>query len=270
MSYKQNLHTHSTFCDGENTPEELVIEAIARGFDSIGFSTHSYVPCSGIGSLEALERYKQEILRLKNAYRDQIKIFLGLEYDIYSDHGPEGYEYTIASVHCLKLNGVCYDFDQKLEGTLQFLNTHFQGNGTVFARNYYEMVASIPKYGRFDILGHFDLITKNNEKGNFLNVHDPVYLGYAKDAIHALKGKIPLFEVNTGCIGRGYRTTPYPQTELLKEFKDCGFGAVITSDCHKKEYLDCNFEDAKQLLQSVGYNTIYVLTEQGFQEIPID
>ena len=100
MSYKQNLHTHSTFCDGENTPEELVIEAIVRGFDSIGFSTHSYVPCSGIGSLEALECYKQEILRLKNAYRDQIKIFLGLEYDIYSDHGPEGCEYTIASVHC--------------------------------------------------------------------------------------------------------------------------------------------------------------------------
>ena len=270
MSYKQNLHTHSTFCDGENTPEELVIEAIARGFDSIGFSTHSYVPCSGIGSLEALECYKQEILRLKNAYRDQIKIFLGLEYDIYSDHGPEGCEYTIASVHCLKLGGICYGFDQKLGGTLKFLNTHFQGNGTAFAKSYYETVASIPKYGNFDILGHFDLITKNNEKGNFLDVHDPVYLGYAKDAIHALKGKIPLFEVNTGCIGRGYRTTPYPQTELLKEFKDCGFGAVITSDCHKKEYLDCNFEDAKQLLQSVGYNTIYVLTEQGFQEIPID
>ena len=264
MSFKQNLHTHSTFCDGKNTPEELVKEAIARGFGSIGFSMHSHVPCSGIGSLEALENYKKEILRLKSAYRDQIKIFLGLEYDIYSDHGPEGYEYTIASVHCLKLNGVCYDFDLKLEGTLQFLNTHFQGNGTAFARSYYETVASIPQYGGFDILGHFDLITKNNEKGNFLDVHDPVYLGYAKDAIHALKGKIPLFEVNTGCIGRGYRTTPYPQIELLKEFKDCGFDAVITSDCHQKEFLDCNFDDARELLKSAGFESIYVLTDTGF------
>ena len=119
-----------------------------------------------------------------------------------------------------------------MEGTLQFLNSHFLGNGTAFARSYYETVASIPQHGSFDILGHFDLITKNNEKGNFLDVHDPVYLGYAKDAIHALKGKIPLFEVNTGCIGRGYRRTPYPQIELLKEFKVCGFDAVITSDCH--------------------------------------
>ena len=269
MSYKQNLHTHSTFCDGENTPEELVIEAIVRGFDSIGFSTHSYVPCSGIGSLEALECYKQEILRLKNAYRDQIKIFLGLEYDIYSDHGPEGCEYTIASVHCLKLGGICYDFDQKLEGTLKFLNTHFQGNGTAFARSYYETVASIPKYGSFDILGHFDLITKNNEKGNFLDIHDPVYLSYAKDAIHALKGKIPLFEVNTGCIGRGYRTTPYPQTELLKEFKDCGFGAVITSDCHYVEKMDCYFDEAAELLKSCGYTEKHILTSDGFIPVPL-
>lgn len=270
VACKQNLHTHSTFCDGKNTPEELVQEAIARGFDSLGFSMHSYVPCSGIGSVDALESYKAEILRLKQEYRNQIKLFLGIEYDIFSEHSPLGFEYTIASVHCLERNGVVFDFDKRLDQTLQYINDYFSGSSMEFAKCYYVTVSTIPQYGSFDILGHFDLITKNNEKGNFLNVHDPVYLGYAKDAIHALKGKIPLFEVNTGCIGRGYRKTPYPQTELLKEFKDCGFGAVITSDCHKKEYLDCNFEDAKQLLQSVGYNTIYVLTEQGFQEIPID
>ena len=40
----QNLHTHSSFCDGKNTPEEIVNYAIARGFDSIGFSSHSFAP----------------------------------------------------------------------------------------------------------------------------------------------------------------------------------------------------------------------------------
>ena len=39
---KQNLHTHTVFCDGEDTPEAFVKEAIARGFDSIGFSGHGY------------------------------------------------------------------------------------------------------------------------------------------------------------------------------------------------------------------------------------
>ena len=43
MEHLQNLHMHSTFCDGRNTPEETVQVAIERGFDSIGFSSHSYM-----------------------------------------------------------------------------------------------------------------------------------------------------------------------------------------------------------------------------------
>ena len=43
MSYKQNLHTHSTFDDGKNTIEETVLSAIEKGFDSIGFSGHAYM-----------------------------------------------------------------------------------------------------------------------------------------------------------------------------------------------------------------------------------
>ncbi|MBO5357854.1 MAG: hypothetical protein J6A78_00855 [Clostridia bacterium] len=41
MIYKQNLHTHTTYADGKDTPEELVLEAITRGFSSIRFSEHS-------------------------------------------------------------------------------------------------------------------------------------------------------------------------------------------------------------------------------------
>ena len=269
MAFKQNLHTHSVFCDGMNTPEEIVQEAITRGFDSLGFSMHSYVACSKIGSLDALESYKAEILRLKDVYRDKIQVFLGIEYDIFSEHSPLGYEYTIASVHCLERNGVVFDFDKGLAQTLQYISDYFSGSGMEFAKCYYETVATIPQYGNFDILGHFDLITKNNEQGNFLDTTSAKYLQYAFDAIHALRGKIPLFEVNTGCIGRGYRRIAYPQKELLREFKECGFGAVITSDCHTKELLDCNFENAKDLLRSVGYSSIYMLTEQGFLEFPI-
>ena len=66
------------------------------------------------------------------------------------------------------------------------------------------------------------------------------------EAIWALKGKIPLFEVNTGAISRGYRTSPYPQMEFLRELHICGFCAVITSDCHDAEKLDCGFELAAE------------------------
>ena len=92
-------------------------------------------------------------------------------------------------------------------------------------------------------------------------------MGY--EAIHALKGNIPLFEVNTGAISRGYRSIPYPQIEFLKEFKECGFGAVITSDCHDKNFLDCQFNEARELLISAGFKSIFILTKDGFKEVAI-
>ena len=43
MICKQNLHTHTNYTDGKDEPEELVLEAIKRGFSSIGFSEHSFM-----------------------------------------------------------------------------------------------------------------------------------------------------------------------------------------------------------------------------------
>lgn len=38
---RQNLHTHTTFCDGTNTAEEMIQAARELGMDSLGFSGHS-------------------------------------------------------------------------------------------------------------------------------------------------------------------------------------------------------------------------------------
>ena len=32
-----NLHTHTTFCDGDNTPEELAAAALAAGCEILAF-----------------------------------------------------------------------------------------------------------------------------------------------------------------------------------------------------------------------------------------
>ena len=43
MKHLQNLHTHTTFCDGQSTPGELVRAALAAGLTALGFSGHSHV-----------------------------------------------------------------------------------------------------------------------------------------------------------------------------------------------------------------------------------
>ena len=71
MNYKQNLHTHSVYCDGKDTPEEIVLECLNRNFNSIGFSIHAFVPYSKtvVIPLERIEEYKTEIRRLKEKYK---------------------------------------------------------------------------------------------------------------------------------------------------------------------------------------------------------
>lgn len=38
-----DLHIHSCFCDGKDTPEDIVQNAIAKGMREIGILTHSNV-----------------------------------------------------------------------------------------------------------------------------------------------------------------------------------------------------------------------------------
>ena len=95
------------------------------------------------------------------------------------------------------------------------------------------------------------------------------YIRCAVEAMEALRPHIPVFEVNTGAMARGKRKVPYPTATLLKYFRDLGFGAVISSDCHDGTKLDFGREDARQLLQSCGFKEQYILTDSGFEPIPL-
>ncbi|MBR7141402.1 MAG: PHP domain-containing protein, partial [Clostridia bacterium] len=140
MVYKQNLHTHSVFCDGKDTPEEMVLQCLERNFNSVGFSIHSFVPYSKtvVIPLERIEQYKAEIRRLKEKYKGIIDIYLGIEYDFYSEGFEDGYEYTIGSVHYLNTKNGIQGFDNNLQSTLNYIDTHFDGDSLSFAKAYYE------------------------------------------------------------------------------------------------------------------------------------
>lgn len=272
MKNKQNLHIHTTYADGRDTPEEMILTAIERGFDSIGFSEHSYMhfmPPARQMTEESAIAYRAEIAQLKQKYRGQIDIFCGMEFEMYSQVSLDGYDYLIGSLHYLDFDGSILGFDRSQDVVAAYIQEHFGGDGMAFAKTYYHTLCKLPEYGDFDILGHFDLITKNNEKGHFFDTATREYLHAGLEAIHALRGKIPLFEVNTGAISRGYRTAPYPQMEFLREFRNCGYGAVITSDCHDRNYIDCHYEEATALLAQAGFTTKFILTNEGFREVPL-
>lgn len=271
MKYLQNLHTHSTFCDGKNSPREMIEIAIEKGFDSIGFSGHSYMSYSPTMpvTLASTRAYKDEIRRLKAEYADRIKVFLGLEADMFSEDDFSGLDYTIGSVHYLETEKGIVGFDRQIPVIQAVIDEHYAGNGLAFARDYYAHMARLPDYGKFDIIGHFDLCDKHGKNASFFDTESRAYRDAAIGAAEALSGKIPYFEVNTGCIPRGYRPFPYPAPFLLPELRRLGFGAVITSDCHNANYLDAAFDTAAELLRAAGFRDYYILTDDGFAPVSL-
>ena len=258
---KQNLHTHSIYCDGKDIPEEMVLKAIELGFDTIGFSGHSYVTddCIWCMTEEKTEQYKKDVNLLKEKYKDRINILCGIEFDIFSTYDFYDYDYVIGSTHILKVGGKYVDVDESADTTGMVINTYFDGDGMKYARAYYNQVAELHKYGDFDIVGHFDLVSKYSETHNFFDVDSKEYKEAALEALHALSEKKRVFEVNTGAISRGYRTTPYPAPFILKEMKKLGCTVILTSDCHDRNFLDCHYKEAIELIKSCGFDSIGVM-----------
>ena len=272
MILLQNLHTHSTFCDGRNTPEEIVRHALSLGMDSIGFSGHSPMFYSALYKtlLKNNEGYRKEIARLKEKYKGQIHILCGLEIDMFAAEGQASYDYVIGSFHYFRFGEEYVLFDSSKEAVAQIIDRYFGGDGLAYAKAYYESLATLPSLMKADIIGHFDLITKHSENASFFDEDSPIYRKYALEALVALVEKNPIMEVNTGAIARGYRTTPYPSPFLLKEWHARGGEIVISSDCHNQDFLLCAYEDAIALSRECGFDHSLVLGDHGFEAVSFD
>ena len=83
---KVNLHTHTYRCrHAEGTDEEYVLAAIAAGFTKLGFTDHTPFPYDNgyVGkskmTVDELDGYVESVNALKEKYKGQIEILLGLE-----------------------------------------------------------------------------------------------------------------------------------------------------------------------------------------------
>ena len=72
-----NLHTHTTFCDGKNTPEENILAAIGEGLASLGFSSHAPYGAHDTEdclSSENIGAYRNEVRRVQAKYSNKIEV----------------------------------------------------------------------------------------------------------------------------------------------------------------------------------------------------
>ncbi len=320
-----DLHMHTTYCDGQDTAEAMVLSAIENGLAATGISGHSFTPhdktyCMSRGGMQ---KYIEEVSDLKKKHAGSINLLLGIEMDLWSDIDTSPFDYRIGSVHYIfsgkgrrkweeviarhageadrsaldaemetlvKYEDWC-DVDDRPEDLCRFAK-RFDGMMDI-AELYFDTVSGIIEATDCDIIGHFDLLTKftegwgfgpcgeivrRNTDGSAEDQADPLfdteserYIAAWKKAIDRIfddcaeryrngyrnrletlgileAGDKPVFEINTGAITRGYRTTPYPAADQIGYIKSKGGVLILSSDSHAAGTIRYGFEEFQGLI----------------------
>lgn len=253
-----NYHTHTTYCDGKSSAEEMIISAINKGFSVLGFSGHGFTSFDGRYCMKDTEGYIAEISALKKKYEKEIEILLGIEEDMREEVDRSRFEYIIGSSHYSFVNDTFFDVDGSPEGFARGIAAW--GNPIAYAEDYYKNFCEYILRRRPDIIGHFDLLTKFDElNGGGLGAM-PEYREMANRYAKVAAKAECIFEVNTGAIARGYRSSPYPSAEILHTLKKEGARIMLNSDCHHADNLTCSFSEARALIKDIGFDSIYHLS----------
>jgi histidinol-phosphatase (PHP family) len=269
MAGLQNIHSHTIYCDGSRTPEEMVIGAIEKGCDSFGFSGHSYAPFDAkhCMSLENTCRYLSELERLKEKYADEIDIYIGIEQDYYSEKVQGNFDFIIGSIHYIKNKGelVCVDAGAKSQKLA--VDTNFGGDYYAMAETYFATLCDVAVKTGADFIGHFDLVTKYNFGGSLFDETHPRYVGAALGAMDDILKSCRLFEVNTGAMYRLGKPEPYPSVFLIKELYKRGGEVILSSDSHDADSICYKFAEMRELLKTCGFKYAKRLSKDGFIDV---
>lgn len=285
---KINFHTHTTFCDGNNTPQQMVQAAIEKHFDILGFSGHSMFPFARSWHIAPrdFKNYEAEILNLQEQYKNQIEIQLGYEADYFpgvtipskSNYIARGLnpQFLIGSVHYVVTKNGHYSVDNSVQKVQSNL-IRLYGNGKDFSSvngkkavcEYFEAEREMLKKGDFEILGHCDLIRKRNGELHFFDEKDSWYQKEIKATAKEIAHAGVIVEVNTGAIARGAMDDFYPSEQFMQILFEKGVPVMINSDAHKAEDLDCAFERAVSQIKKIGWKEITYPTENTFKHTKI-
>ncbi len=232
---KTNFHTHSTFCDGRDTPEALAKAAVEKGFGILGFSSHSDMVAD-------LAAYRAHIRNLAVLYCGRLDVRLGLEAELAKPYERGDYDYVIGSHHYITApDGGFFAFDHTPQILKDGVRDHFGGDSAAFVKAYYAAVRRTLQLD-FDIVGHADLVRKFNVKHPFFDESADWYRGEIEATADAIAASGKLVEVNTGAIARGWLDDAYPSPFFRSLLRARGVKFILSSDAHSADALDGAFD----------------------------
>lgn len=244
----ENYHTHTWRCNhAEGREEEYVLEAIKRGFTTLGFADHApYNFLNGFNSwyrmrFDQVNDYVNTLLELRDKYKDKIDIKIGFEAEIY----PETFDEMIDNIRA-------YPIDYLILG--QHFNhnerdAHYSGSATddvSLLEDYTNTCIKACESGMYSYIAHPDVF--------FFTGDDETYEKYVKMlCASANKCDVPL-ELNLlGLAGRRH----YPYEKFWEIVAREGNKVILGIDAHSpKEIANAPVDEAMEFATKLGLNVI--------------
>lgn len=281
MKRLASYHVHTYFCDGNNTPEQMVVAAIEAGMSDLGFSEHAAWPFATEWHMSPLRyrEYQEEVTRLREKYRDKIVIRSGFEADwiegitapdpaYYSAFAPD---YLIGSVHFVPTDkkgrlAQLWPVDASAKEVTEGIERCFGGDGKRAACAYWAAVRDMVSRCSFDIVGHVDLLRKRNGELHFFDESSAWYRRELKETVKTIARSGKIVELNTGAIARKAMDSIYPSDDLLALLCRAGIPVTLNSDAHSTDALICAYDRSRDAARRAGYETFMFLDDGGWTE----
>ncbi len=241
---------HTTFCDGNNTAEEMVKSAIDKGLSIVGIAVHSYLDFDQSYCIKRsrIPDYLKTVANLKSKYKDKIRVLCGIEQDMHSPLPTNSYDYVIGSLHYVNTIDGRVPIDSSEEIFTRCAKQYFGGDYYALAESYFEDVAKVAEITKCHIIGHFDLVSKYNENGKYFDEENPRYVNaYTKALDKLLESNVP-FEINSGAISRKCKSCVYPNAKMREYILSKGGKFILSSDSHSAENIAFYFDEARKLV----------------------
>lgn len=245
-----HIHSHHS-ADSEESSKKIIEQCISINMKELCFTDHNDFnwPAENENFDLDTEAYFNELIPLRDLYKDKINIGIGVECGI----APEN---ALLNSELIKNNnfdfviGSCHIVDGMDPYYPEFF--HNRSDREAFEKYFNELKNGIDSFSDFDVLGHIDYIVRYSpNKSTNYSVFD-----YTDVIDYILKKIIDLgkgIEINTSGLKSGL---PFanPCPDILKRYKELG-GEIITigSDAHNADFIGYSFDKAGDFLKNAGF-----------------
>ncbi|HEX9997324.1 MAG TPA: histidinol-phosphatase [Abditibacterium sp.] len=253
-------HCHTPLCrHSVGEPEEYAQVALERGMAGINITCHGPTPIEWGHCMRQSEwsEYLALCERARQKFAGQIEVKTGIECDFlpslvayWRDFLPkQQLSHVLGSVH-------------PQVGT--YRDQFWRGDAFEYQKTYFKHLADAAETGLFDTLSHPDLVKNSTPRDwNLERI-----LPHIQRQLDRIAKTGTAMELNTSGLLKSIREmNPAPQ--ILREMSARNIPVVVGSDAHVPERVGDKWEEALDLLEECGFNTVSFFVERKRHDVEI-